>query len=110
LGLPVGVTTGLVTVSIAGGPDVLSLVAVGLLGKETVQFFIRKAKQTIWATVWVEWVSKPRYYIGLEISVAGPVPAGCLCGKARRRGSAAEFPRSGAPPSSCRDSPGRKGE
>jgi hypothetical protein len=74
LGLPVGVTAVLLTLFVAGGPEVLLLAAVALLGKETLQFFLAKAKRAVREALLVQPVSKTRYYVGLAIAVVSLVP------------------------------------
>lgn len=45
LGLPTAWTAALVAVFIAGGPEVLMLVAAALMGKETMHYFLAMAKR-----------------------------------------------------------------
>jgi len=74
LGLPAGVTAAFIGGSLVGGPDVLTLIAVALLGKETFVYLIYRAKRIIKAAVTVGPVSRVRYYLGLAIAVLSIVP------------------------------------
>jgi hypothetical protein len=74
LGLPVAWSAVLVGVLLAGGPEVLIVVAAILLGKETVHYFMATAKRKVLEALLVKPVSQARYYVGLTISVLSPAP------------------------------------
>jgi len=74
LGLPTAVTAVLMTVFVVGGPEVLTIAAVALLGKETLHYFLGKLKQTLWRVVFVQPVSRTRYYVGLTIFMVSIIP------------------------------------
>jgi hypothetical protein len=74
LGLSVGASAGLMGVLVAGGPEVLMLAAAALLGKDTLHYFIARAKRLFWAVVTVRPVSKVRYYAGLVLALVSFVP------------------------------------
>lgn len=59
---------------IAGGPEVVCLLAVALLGKETFQYFTYRAKKLLRRTVLDTPASKARYYVGLGINLASWLP------------------------------------
>jgi hypothetical protein len=48
LGLSTGISTVLIGGLVAGGPEVLVLVAAALLGKEVLYFFTQRVKQLLW--------------------------------------------------------------
>jgi hypothetical protein len=61
-------------VLVAGGPEVLILVAAALLGKDTLHYFIYRAKRLFWDVVLIKPVSRARYYLGLTIFFVRLVP------------------------------------
>ncbi|WP_295454844.1 transporter suffix domain-containing protein [uncultured Thiodictyon sp.] len=63
-------TTGL----LVGGPELLTLVAVALLGKDALRYFTDKVKQALWGLVIETRVSKFQYYLGLSLSLASILP------------------------------------
>jgi hypothetical protein len=74
LGLPVGISAVLIGGMVAGGPEVLILLAAALLGKDTLHYYLGKFKRTLRDAVIVKPVSKVRYYIGLTIFLVSVVP------------------------------------
>jgi len=74
LGLPTGLSAVIVGLLVAGGPEVMGLVAVALLGKETFQYFIYQVKSTFWDAVMVRPVSQTRYYFGLALHLGSWLP------------------------------------
>jgi len=74
LDLSTGVAATVVGVLVAGAPEVLVLVAAALLGKETLHYFIDRAKRAVSSAVTLKPVSKPRYYVGLAIAVGSVLP------------------------------------
>jgi hypothetical protein len=75
LGLPTAQSAVLVGVLVAGGPEVLCILAVALLGKETFQYFTHVAKSALRRTVIDRPASKGRYYLGLAIMLVSWLPA-----------------------------------
>lgn len=74
LELPATQAAALVGLLLVGGPEILALLAAALLGKETFQYFIYRAKRAVRAAVLVKPVSKAQYYFGLTINLASWVP------------------------------------
>src|SRR5215831_6296387 len=74
LGLPTGLSAVIVGLLVAGGPEVMGLIAVALLGKETFQYFIYKVKSTFRDAVMVRPVSQTRYYFGLALHLGSWLP------------------------------------
>ena len=60
---------------VAGGPEVLCILAVALLGKETFQYFTHKAKSAFRRALVDRPASKGRYYFGLTIVLVSWLPA-----------------------------------
>jgi hypothetical protein len=75
LGLPAAHSVVLAGALVAGGPEVLCVIAIALLGKETFQYFMHKAKAALRRAVGDRPVSKTQYYIGLAIILLSWVPA-----------------------------------
>src|SRR5262245_42731610 len=65
LGLPLAQSALLVGVLVAGGPEVLCVAAIALLGKETFQYLAHHAKLAFRRAVVERPASKARYYVGL---------------------------------------------
>jgi hypothetical protein len=75
LGLPAAHSVVLAGALVAGGPEVLCVIAIALLGKDTFQYFTYKAKAALRRAVGDRPVSKTQYYIGLTIILLSWVPA-----------------------------------
>jgi hypothetical protein len=75
LGLPVAQSTVLAGVLVAGAPEVLCILAVALLGKETFQYFIHRAKSALRRALVDRPASKARYYLGLTIILVSWIPS-----------------------------------
>jgi len=75
LGLPTAQSALLVGVLVAGGPEVLCILAVVLLGKETFQYFMHRTKSALRRAVIDTPASKGRYYFGLTIILVSWLPA-----------------------------------
>lgn len=73
-GLSVAQSAFLMGFLIAGVPDVIFLIAIALLGKDTLQYFIYRMKKTVREAVILKPVSKTRYYVGLTISLLSWLP------------------------------------
>lgn len=73
LGLSTGASAALIGGLVAGGPEVLILLAAALLGKETLHYFTHRIKQTIWQAALMP-ASQARYYIGLTIALLSMLP------------------------------------
>jgi hypothetical protein len=74
LGLPVAHSAVLAGALVAGGPEVLCLLAIALLGKETFNYFTHKAKSVL-RGAFDRPASKTRYYVGLAIILLSWLPA-----------------------------------
>jgi hypothetical protein len=74
LGLPVAWAAALAGALVLGGPEVLALVAVALLGKPTFKYLTYQFKKAFRRAVLERPVSKTRYYTGLTISLLSFVP------------------------------------
>lgn len=74
LGLPAAWTAALIGVLIAGGPEVMIVVAAALLGKATMHYFMASAKRMFLQLLLVERASKIRYYSGLTVSLVSFLP------------------------------------
>jgi hypothetical protein len=74
LGLPTAVSAVLIGGLVAGGPEVLMVMAAALLGKETLHVFLYQAKRALGRALLVSPVSKVRYYTGLTIAVVSMLP------------------------------------
>ncbi len=57
-----------------GGPEILTLAAVALLGKETLRYFTYKIKKALWGVVMERPVSKAQYYFGLVLFLGSVLP------------------------------------
>jgi hypothetical protein len=75
LGLPAAQSVVLAGALAAGGPEVLTLLAVALLGKEVFQYFTHRAKGLLRRVLFETPVSKTRYYVGLWIILLSWLPA-----------------------------------
>jgi hypothetical protein len=75
LGLTTAQSAVLVGILLAGGPEVLCILAVALLGKETFQYLTHKAKSAFRRAVVDRPASKARYYFGLTIMLVSWLPA-----------------------------------
>jgi hypothetical protein len=75
LGLPAAESVVLAGALAAGGPEVLCLLAVALLGKEAFQYFTHRAKGLLRRALFETPVSKTRYYVGLWIILLSWLPA-----------------------------------
>lgn len=73
LGLSTAASAALIGGLVAGGPEVLILLAAALLGKETLHYFTQRIKQTIWQAALMP-ASQTRYYIGLTIALVSILP------------------------------------
>jgi fumarate reductase subunit D len=60
---------------VAGAPEVLCILAVALLGKETFQYLVHRAKHALRRAVVDRPASKTRYYVGLAIVLLSWLPA-----------------------------------
>jgi hypothetical protein len=74
LGLSTAASAALVGALVAGGPEVLILLAAALLGKNVLHYFTARIKRRLWEAAMVRPVSKLRYYIGLAIALVSLVP------------------------------------
>jgi hypothetical protein len=75
LGLSVASSALLVGVLVAGGPEVLCIIAIALLGKDTFQYLAQRAKLALRRAVLDRPVSKTRYYSGLAVIMLSWLPA-----------------------------------
>lgn len=75
LGLPLAQSALLVGILVAGGPEVLCIAAIALLGKETFQYLAHHAKLAFRRAVIDRPASKTRYYVGLAIVLLSWLPA-----------------------------------
>jgi hypothetical protein len=75
LGLSVASSALLVGVLVAGGPEVLCIIAIALLGKDTFQYLAQRAKLALRRAVIDRPVSKTRYYGGLAVVMLSWLPA-----------------------------------
>jgi hypothetical protein len=75
LGLPTAQSAVLVGALVAGGPEVLCILAVALLGKETFQYLTHMAKNAFRHALVDTPASKARYYLGLVIMLVTWIPA-----------------------------------
>lgn len=74
LGLSSSQTTFITGALIVGGPEVLMILAVALLGKETLNYYTSKIKKLLNIPDESESFSKFRYYLGLTIMLLSIVP------------------------------------
>ena len=75
LGLSTAHSAVLVGIMVAGGPEVLCILAVVLLGKDTFNYFAHLAKTAIRRAVIDTPASKARYYVGLTIMLVSWLPS-----------------------------------
>ncbi len=75
LGLSTAQSAVLAGVLLAGAPEVLCILAVVLLGKDTFQYFAHKATSALRRVVLEQPASKARYYAGLAIILLSWLPA-----------------------------------
>jgi hypothetical protein len=75
LGLSTTQSALLAGVLLAGGPEVLCILAVALLGKETFLYFAHRAKTALRRAVIDQPASKARYYTGLVVILVSWLPA-----------------------------------
>lgn len=57
-----------------GGPEILTLVAVALLGKETLRYFTYRIKKALRSAIMERPVSRARYYFGLVLFLGSILP------------------------------------
>jgi hypothetical protein len=74
LGLSMAQSALVVGALLAGAPEVLCILAVALLGKETFQYFAHRAKGALRRAVFDQPASKARYYVGLAIVLLSWLP------------------------------------
>ncbi|HEY5814358.1 MAG TPA: transporter suffix domain-containing protein [Terrimicrobiaceae bacterium] len=74
LGLSVAQSALVAGLLIAGGPEVMALVAVALLGKQTFRYLLHRIKSFFRAKLLEQPVSKARYFSGLAVSIASWIP------------------------------------
>jgi uncharacterized membrane protein len=74
LGLSTATTTVLAGALVAGGPEVLCVLAVALLGKENFQHFVALGKKVAGDVILRVPASKFRYYFGLVVSLLSCLP------------------------------------
>jgi hypothetical protein len=75
LGLPAAHSVVLAGALVAGGPEVLCVLAIALLGKETFQYLTYKAKSVLRRVLGDKPVSKTRYYVGLATILLSLLPS-----------------------------------
>src|SRR5262245_4130294 len=75
LGLSTTSAAMLVGVLVAGGPEVMCILAVALLGKDTFNYFMHRAKGMFRQVVIDRPASRTRYYVGLAIMLVSWLPA-----------------------------------
>jgi hypothetical protein len=75
LGLSTTSAAILVGVLVAGGPEVMCILAVALLGKDTFNYFMHRAKSMFRRVVIDRPASRTRYYVGLVIMLVSWLPA-----------------------------------
>jgi len=69
LGLSFAQSAVIVGLLIAGGPEVIGLIGIALLGRNAFQYFTYRAKRAFRSAVLATRVSKTRYYVGLAINM-----------------------------------------
>lgn len=74
LGLSVAQSALVVGLLIGGGPEVMALIAVALLGKATFRYLLHSVKSFFRAKVLEKPASKGRYYFGLMINITSWIP------------------------------------
>jgi hypothetical protein len=74
LGLHPAVATAIVGTCVVGGPEIGGLLAIAILGKETFDLLIDKAKQALQKMGPPKKVSRGRYYFGLAVNIGSIVP------------------------------------
>ena len=75
LGLPTAQSALLAGLLVAGAPEVLCILAIALLGQDTFQYFVHKAKAAFRRAILDRPASKLRYYTGLAIILLSWLPA-----------------------------------
>src|SRR5262249_44692070 len=75
LGLPFAQSALLAGALIAGGPEVMCILAVVLLGKDTFKYFSHTAKRALRRLLGEQPASRGRYYTGLAILGVSTLPA-----------------------------------
>jgi hypothetical protein len=75
LGLPMTQSAVLAGALVAGAPEVLCILAVALLGKDTFQYFVHKIKGVLRSAIVDRPASKLRYYSGLAVILLNWIPA-----------------------------------
>ena len=74
LGLPVAESAVIVGLLIAGGPEVVGLVGIALLGRNAFLYFTYMIKTALRRVVLPKRVSQRRYYFGLAVSLVSLLP------------------------------------
>lgn len=74
LELPAAQSVVIVGLLIAGGPEIIGLIGIALLGRNAFQYFTYQAKRAFRSAVLATRVSKKRYYIGLSINMMSWIP------------------------------------
>jgi hypothetical protein len=59
---------------VLGGPEVFTIVAVALLGKETLHYFTYRAKKALLGVATLRPVSRVRYYAGMVLCILSILP------------------------------------
>jgi hypothetical protein len=75
LGLSTAQSTLLAGILLAGGPEVLCILAVALLGKDTFRYFAHRVMTALRRAVIDQPASKARYYAGLVVILVSWLPA-----------------------------------
>ena len=75
LGLSTAHSAVLVGILVAGGPEVLCILAIVLLGKDTFNYFAHLAKTAVRRAVVETPASRTRYHVGLAIMLVSWLPA-----------------------------------
>jgi hypothetical protein len=75
LGLSTAQSTLLAGVLLAGGPEVLCILAVALLGKDTFRYFTHRVMAALRRSVIDQPASKARYYAGLVVVLVSWLPS-----------------------------------
>lgn len=74
LALPLATSAVIAGLLIAGGPEILGLIGIALLGRNAFQYFAYKIKHALRQVVLAKRVSRTRYYVGLAINLASLLP------------------------------------